>query len=61
MPRSIGPDTYTFVAPCITVSEALCALAHQENEKSGAYCIRHHPHDECIQSHCNLICTASAI
>jgi len=57
----IAADTYLVRALCSTIPEALCALAHEADPKSSAYCLRHHPHDEDVELHIALPALAGAV
>ncbi len=49
--RLVAKDTYGVRTACCTILAALCEVAHDLDESSDAYCIRHHPHDEEVTFH----------
>lgn len=57
----ISPDTYVVRALCSTIPEALCALAHEADPESSAYCLRHHPHDDDVELHVTLPALSGAV
>ena len=42
------PDTYRLRCCSSTVADAICALDHERDATSSAYCVRDHPHDACV-------------